>query len=62
MEKDINKTQEKTQDNKKQEGYLKIGGSGSFNFYWIYIIIAATLFYLVESGRLDGLTTSDGKA
>ena len=23
---------------------------------------AATLFYLVESGRLDGLTTSDGKA
>ena len=55
MEKDINKTQEKTQANKKQEGYLKIGGSGSFNFYWIYIIIAATLFgiYFMSSNELS---------
>ena len=55
MEKDINKTQEKTQANKKQEGYLKIGGNGSFNFYWIYIIIAATLFgiYFMSSNELS---------
>ena len=43
MEKDINKTPEKKEgDKKQQEGYLKVGGS--FNFYWIYIILAVTLF------------------
>ena len=45
MEKDLNKKPEQNnQANKKQDGYIKIGGNGGFNFYWIYIVIAVVLF------------------
>lgn len=45
MEKDFNKKPEQNiQANKKQDGYIKIGGNGGFNFYWIYIVIAVVLF------------------
>lgn len=56
MEKDINKNQGKNQaNNKNQDGYLKIGGSGGFNFYWIYIILAITLFgiYFMSGNELS---------
>lgn len=56
MEKDINKNQGKNQaNNKNQDGYLKVGGSGGFNFYWIYIILAITLFgiYFMSDNELS---------
>jgi len=55
MEKDYNKKNEKNQDNKKQDGYLKIGGNGGFNFYWIYVVIAVVLFgiYFISGNELS---------
>lgn len=55
MEKDYNKKNEKNQDNNKRDGYLKIGGNGGFNFYWIYVVIAVVLFgiYFMSGNELS---------
>lgn len=46
----MNKTPEQKKQAKKDEGYIKFGGSGKFNFYWIYIVIAIALFVIYFMG------------
>lgn len=50
MEKDINKKPAPKKQGKKEEGYIKFGGSGKFNFYWIYMVIAIALFVIYFMG------------
>ena len=43
------KPEQKKQEN-KEDGYIKIGGNGKFNFYWIYVVIAISLFVIYFMG------------
>jgi len=40
----MNKKPDQKNQGDKKDGYLKIGGNGGFNFYWVYAIIAMVLF------------------
>ena len=46
----MNKKPEQKKQDKKEDGYIKIGGNGKFNFYWIYAVIAISLFVIYFMG------------
>ena len=50
-----NKNSSNRQDYRKQDGYIKFGGNGGFNFYWIYVVIAVVLFgiYFLSGNELS---------